>query len=128
MKTMADCTSATALGAVGVETSMGTIKLSQKARRIIGVWATALGSDTLTSTEAVSGIFRLQSGDVDLAPAKYPLDTATILTSGAVAIPTHIIPVSIPVRGGETIEGFITDDDASTGTLKGRVGVIYEGE
>jgi hypothetical protein len=126
--TFADCTPATALGAIGVETLMGTINLSSKAKRIIGVWATAIGKDTMTSTEVVSGIFRLQSDSVDMSPSKWPLDSVTALTSGAIALPTHIIPCDIPVTGLAAINCYVTcDDDTSGAALAGRVGVVYEG-
>lgn len=128
MKTYGDCTNKTALGEDGAETSMGTITLNAKAKRIIGVWATVLAGDTLTSTEAVAGIFRIAGDSLETAPLKFPLPQVSILTSGAVAVNTHIIPVNIPVRGLEVITGYITNDDASTGGLEGRVGIIYEGE
>lgn len=124
--TFADCTSATAEGST-TETLVGTITLSSKAKRIIGIWATAIGGDTLTSTEAVTGIFRLQSDSVDMAPSKWPLDQWTILTSGASALPAHIIPVNIPVVGLAQINAYVTIDDTTTGTLKVRVGLVYEG-
>lgn len=124
--TFADCTPATATGDT-TETLMGTITLSSKAKKIIGVWATAIGSATLTTGEAPTGIFRLQSDSVDLAPSKWPLDNVTILTSGAVGLPTHIIPCNIPVVGLAQVNAYITMDQAQTGALKGRVGIIYEG-
>lgn len=122
----ADCTAATATGDT-TETLMGTITLSSKAKRIVGVWATAIGSATLTTGENPTGIFRLQSDSVDMSPSKFPLDSVAILTSGAVAVPTHIIPVDIPVVGLAQINCYITMDQAMTGALKGRVGLLYEG-
>lgn len=126
MQTFFDCTDATSEGST-TETKVGTITLSAKAKRIIGVWATAIGGDTLTSTEAVTGIIRLDSADVSLAPFKFPLDQWSILTSGAAALPAHIIPCSIPVGGMNKIDAFVTIDDTTTGTLKVRVGLMYEG-
>jgi len=126
MQTFMDCTDATAEAST-VETKVGTITLSAKAKRIIGVWATAIGGDTLTSTEAVTGIIRLDSPDVSIAPFKFPLDQWTILTNGAAALPAHIIPVSLPVGGMNKIDAFVTIDDTTTGTLKVRVGLMYEG-
>lgn len=124
--TFADCTAATATGDT-VETLMGTITLSSKAKKIIGVWAYAIGGATLTIAEAVTGIFRLQSDSIDMSPSKFPLDWENMLTSGAVAGNTHIIPVDIPVVGLAQINCYITMDMAMTGALKGRVGLIYEG-
>jgi len=124
--TFADCTSATATGDT-TETLMGTITLSSKAKRITGVWAYAMGGATLTIAEAATGIFRLQSDSVDMSPSKFPLDWEAILTSGAVAGQTHIIPVDIPVVGLAQINCYITMDMAQTSAFKGRVGIIYEG-
>lgn len=127
MRTFADCTDATATGDT-TETSMGTITLSAKAKRIVGVWATAVGSATLTSGEAATGIFRLDSPDFNVAPFKGPLAVVDILTSGAFGYEPRIIPVSIPCSGNGRLTCFITMDQAQTGALKGRVGVIYEGD
>jgi len=126
MQTFMDCTDATAEGST-VETKVGTITLSAKAKRIIGVWATCLGGDTLTSTETVSGIIRLDSADISLAPFKFPLDQWTMLTAGGACLPAHIIPVSIPSPGLSKVDCFVTIDDTTTGTLKVRVGLMYEG-
>ena len=59
-------------------------------------------------------------------PQQYPLDITTM-----VAVSTYsprIIPVSIPVRGGEVISGYMTEDMAQTIANTGRWGVIFEGE
>lgn len=98
MRTYMDCTDATATGDT-TETSMGTITLSSRAKRIIGLWATAVGAATLTSGEAATGIFRLDSPDFSIAPCKGPLDVVDILTSGAIGFSPRIIPVSIPCTG-----------------------------
>lgn len=126
MQTFMDVTDATAEAST-VETKVGTITLSAKAKRIMGVWATAIGGDTLTSTESVTGIIRLDSADISLAPFKFPLDQWTILTSGAAALPAHIIPVSIPAPGLSKVDCYVTIDDTTTGTLKVRCGLMYEG-
>lgn len=127
MRTFADCTDATATGDT-VETSMGTITLSSKAKRIVGVWATAVGGATLTTGEAASGIFRLDSPDFNVAPFKAPLAVVDVLTQGSVGYEPRIIPVSIPCSGNGRVTGYITMDQAQTGALKGRIGVIYEGD
>lgn len=127
MRTFADCTEAVATGDT-VETSMGVITLSTKAKRIVGVWATALGGATLTTGEAVTGIFRLDSPDFNIAPFKAPLAVLTILTQGTGAYEPRIIPVNIPCSGNGRVTAYITMDMAQTGALKGRVGLLYEGD
>jgi len=126
-RTYADCTAATATGDT-TETLMGTITLSAKARKIKAVWAYASAAATMTIAEVQTGIVRLDSADVSLAPFKFPLDQITLLTSGAVGLPTHIIPVDIPVLGMAKIDCYVTMDMAQTGALKARVGIIYEGD
>lgn len=127
MQNFADCTVATALGAGGVETSMGTIVVTAKARTLVGVWATIVGGATLTTGQPISGIFRLDSPDVNLAPAKFPLSQVSILTSGAFGFQAHIIPVEIPIVGLANITCYITIDLTNTAALKGRVGFLYQG-
>jgi hypothetical protein len=109
------------------KTNIGTISLPSSARRIIGVWCYAVGGATLTSAEAVTGIFELESPDAPLNPMQLPLDIVDILTSGAVAFQAHIIPVDIPVRNASAkVTGYVTMDMAQTGALKARWGIITE--
>jgi hypothetical protein len=126
MQTFADASAATVEGST-VETNIGEIQLSARASRIIGVWVNALGGDTMTSTEAITGILRLDSPDISMAPFKIPLDQVSALTSGVAALPTHIIPVNIPAKGQAKVTGYITIDDTTTGAIKCRWGLIYEG-
>ena len=126
-QTYGDCTVATALGTTGVETLMGVITLTAKAVAIIGIWATAIGGATLTTGQPVSGVVRLDSPDINLAPCKWPLDIFDILTSGAAALQPHIIPVQIPAKGLANISCYITIDLTNTAALKGRVGLVIAG-
>ena len=126
-QTYGDCTGVTALGATGIETLMGTITLTAKAKTIIGLWAVAIGGATVTSGQPVSGIFRLDSPDINLAPCKFPLDWLTILTSGVGAMNPNIIRVNIPARGLANISCYITLDLTNTAALKGRVGLLVDG-
>jgi hypothetical protein len=122
-----DVTNATATGDT-TETSIGTVTFSSKAKKIIGVWCYAIAGAALTTAEAATGFFRLDSGDLNLAPAKFPLAIVNALTSGVAALNPQIIPVDIPVKGLEKIEVFVTMDMAQTGALKARAGFIYEGD
>jgi len=126
-QTYGDCTTLTALGATGIETLIGTITLTAKAKTIIGLWAVAIGGATMTTGQPVSGLFRLDSPDINLAPCKFPLDWLTVLTSGAVGMNPSIIRVNIPARGLANISCYITLDLTNTGPLKGRVGLLVDG-
>lgn len=103
------------------ETSLGTITLSEKARLIT---ALAVNVNMATSAEAdeISGLFRIQSDDVNLTPNIYPfshvtsapLDPAEAILMTEQQIP-KFIPVHIPVPQGAQIE-FLTDLDQDVGT------------
>lgn len=127
MRTFADCTDATASGDT-TETLVGTITLSARAKRIVGVWSTMIGGAALTHSEAISGIVRLDSPDFNVAPFKIPTCQVDSITSGMMGFEPRIIPVSIPCTGNGRISAYVTNDMALTGGHKTRVGVIYEGD
>lgn len=123
----ADATALTATGDT-TETTIGTVTLSGKARRIIGIGCYAVAGAAMTTAESVTGLFRIDSPDLNLAPMKFPLDVINILTSGAIALKPTVWPVDISVKGLEKLEWFVTMDMAQTGALKGRGFVLYEGD
>lgn len=127
MRTFADCTDATASGDT-TETLVGTITLSSRAKRIIGVWSTMIGAAALTHSENVSGIIRLDSPDFTIAPFKFPTAQLASITSGMTSYEPRIIPVNIPCTGSGRVTAYVTNDMALTGAHKTRVGVVYEGD
>lgn len=127
MRTFADSTDATASGDT-VETLVGTITLSARAKRIVGVWSAMIGAAALTHSETVSGIIRLDSPDFNIAPFKIPTAQATSITSGMTSYEPRIIPVNIPCTGNGRVSAYVTNDMALTGAHKTRVGLIYEGD
>ena len=124
--THADASTPVALDKAAAEKNMGEIKTSARCKRIVGIWATVIGGALLTTAEAVTGILRVDSPDVTVAPMKLPLDQVNVLTSGTAALPAHIIPVDIECKGQATFTGYITLDDVITGDLKARWGLMYE--
>lgn len=128
MVTRADHTAATATGDT-TETSIGTVTIARAPGVIVGLCCYAVGAATLTTGEAVTGVFRLNTGTFDIVPSKYFLDCVTILTSGAVAFNPRIYNVAIPYSAGSqggTVEFFVTMDVAQTGALKGRGLLIFD--
>jgi len=111
------------------ETELGTITLSQKASRIIGIYGIAT-IETATAGEGTAAIFRLSSEDVDLAPCKFPAQViygpAGTLADNAHEFTPKIIPVNIPVRGQTRIKCYMKLTKAQTGDCRGLVGIIYE--
>lgn len=98
------------------EASIGTITLSERATLITALCVTV---DHATNAEGdeINGLFRIQSDDIDLAPARYPFSHYT--TAGLdpaegifLATPYHPkwVNVHIPVPGGARVE-FLTDLD-----------------
>ncbi|GAI11161.1 unnamed protein product [marine sediment metagenome] len=127
MRTYTDCTPAV-VDKVTTEVKIGTITLSAKAKKIIGLWAYAIGGAALTTAEAVTGIVRLDSPDFSIAPMRFPLDCVSALATTGVGFSPRILPVDIPAVGNGKIDCFVTLDMAQTADLKSRVGVIYEGD
>jgi len=127
MRTYIDITDATATGDT-TETKIGTITLSAKAKKIVGLFAYAVGGAGLTTLENVTGIVRMDSPDFSIAPMRFPLDCVAVLTSGAVAFSPRIIPVEIPAVGSGKVDCFVTMDMALTVAATARVGIIYEGD
>ncbi len=116
---------ATARGAVGIKTAIGTITTPKTSSKITAVWSQILGGALLTTAEAVSGILELDSPDIS-TPQQFPTDQVNMLTGGSAQLPVHIIPVNIPCPGGADVVGSITMDDTVTGALLLRWGICTE--
>jgi len=116
---------ATARGAVGIKTPIGTITTPKTSSKISAVWCQILGGALLTTAEAVSGILELEGPDIS-TPLQFPTDQQNMLTGGSAQLPTHIIPVNIPCPGGADVVGSITLDDTTTGVLLCRWGICTE--
>ena len=116
---------ATARGATGIKTAVGNIVIPKGATKITAIWSQVFGGALLTTAEAVSGILEVESPDVS-GPLQFPTDTVNMLTGGSAQLPTHIIPVNIPVAGGATLTGSITMDDTVTGACLLRWGCCTE--
>jgi hypothetical protein len=116
---------ATARGAVGIKTAIGTIIAPKSATKITAIWCQIFGGALLTTAEASSGILELDSADIN-GPLQFPTDQVNMLTGGSAQLPTHIIPTNIPIAGGASIVGSITFDDTVTGACLCRWGMCTE--
>ena len=106
--------------AAAVSTIVGTITLAEKATRIIGLCANAVNGGALTASEETMGIITLQSDDVKLPPAQYPMSFACSAglgtPTGACSTPGYgFIPINIPVAGGARVKIYVTTSIAVTG-------------
>ena len=109
-----------------VKTSIGTITIPKTVKKICGVWCYAAGGAGLTTLENLSGIFELESPDINLQPLALPLDIIACLTEGAGGFRPSIFPVDIPVGGGERVTCYVTIDMAQTVAGTCRFGLLYE--
>jgi hypothetical protein len=116
---------ATARGATGIKTAIGTIIVPKGASKIKAIWSVVLGGAVLTTAESISGILEIESADIS-GPLQFPLDQENMLTGGDAHLPAHIIPTNIDVAGGASIVGSITLDDTVTGALLFRWGICTE--
>jgi hypothetical protein len=116
---------ATARGATGVKTAIGTITPPPWAKRMVAVWCNALVGALLTTAESVGGILELESSGME--SQAFPLDQENMLTGGDAHLPAHIIPINIPVSGNTLITGSTTMDDTVTAAILQRWGCCFEG-
>ena len=119
------CSASTATGDT-VKTSIGSITITAKAKRIVGFGAYATGGAGNTTLENVSGILEIESADISIAPLVIPLDTVSITGTGMAVLTPRIWPNNIPVGGGEILTGYVTLDLAQTINPSARWFVITE--
>lgn len=112
-------------------TAVGTIALSEKATRIVGIFGSLKQSGVLTTAEELTGFFDLSSDDVALAPSQWMFNEvqsaglgALIQGAPALAPMPHI--VDIPVIGGADIDVFVTLGVAVTNGANVDVFILYE--
>jgi len=109
------------------EVSLGSITLTAKARMVVGVWCHAQGGAGNTTLENVTGVFRLQSSDVDLIPITLPLKVYALTGTGAVLEDVKVWPIEIVVGGTEQIEALLTLDLAQAINPTARFGLVSTG-
>ncbi len=113
------------------EAAVGTITLSEKATRIVGILADLNKSEASTTAEEVMATIRLASDDINLPPSQYPCNRAfnasdgTAVGQSAVAM-SNFIPVDIPVEGGARINITVTSSVSVTGNADIAVFLAYE--
>jgi hypothetical protein len=117
--------------ASAAEQSIGTIRLAEKATRIVGIFADINKGDALTTAEEVLGTIRLASDDVKMPPSEYPMlrafDAGDGTVEGETACPKmEFIPVDIPVVGGARISCYATTSISVTGNADVQIYIAYE--
>lgn len=94
--------------AAAAAAAIGTITVSQKATKIVGVCGVLAQSGVLVTGEELLGFFSMTSDDVTLPPLQLPFANAWgaglgALIAGDACGPVNLIPVDIPVTGGARI-------------------------
>lgn len=113
------------------EQSIGTVTLSEKATRIVGIFADLNKGDAPTAGQAILGTIRLGSSDVKLPPSQYPMNRCFNASDGTAAgqsstPQSQFIPVDIPVIGGARIDCFATTTISVTGNADVQIYIAYE--
>jgi hypothetical protein len=109
-----------------VKTSIGEITNLVQGK-LVGVWCYATGVAGLTTIVPNSGIFELESAQVNnLLPASFPLGVAQALTSGASDKDVKVWPMDVPVKANDKIECKVTMDVAQTGANACRWGIVVQ--
>ena len=108
------------------KTLIATIQLPAGSKALLGVWVYANGGPGETTLENRTGILELESPDVNLQPCQVPLEQTTMLTGGANSVATKVWPLSVGVKGGERISGYLTMDMAITVENLARFGLVVE--
>ncbi|MBD3320258.1 MAG: hypothetical protein GF350_04095 [Chitinivibrionales bacterium] len=113
------------------DTAVGTITLAESAQRITSIMGVIGQGNVITAGEELIGVFRLDSDDVNFAPAQYPFVASYSAGLGAnieaPSVPVlSPIPVNIPVKGGARIDSFVDLNTAVTNAAEVEIYVGYE--
>lgn len=113
------------------DTTVGTITVSEGARKIVGICAVASQDGVITTAEELIGFVRLSSDDLKIVPAQFPLSAAISAGLGATISPPAVtvpvfIPVDIPVTGGARIDCFVDLNTAVTNAAEIEIFLAYE--
>ena len=113
------------------EAAIGTITISEKATKIVGIMAVASKDGAVTADEGMIATIRLDSADIKMPPSQFPTTHSFSAGDGTPAGGTGIsqaqfIPLDIPVIGGSRINCFGTLINAVTAGLDVQVYLAYE--
>lgn len=114
-----------------VETLLGTIIISESAKRISSLYCDFFMTDFLAADQNIIGTFRLDSDDIDLTPSIYPAFRAYAATAGnsnalSTSIDIEPIILDVTVPGGARINIFCTLNAAVTTPVIAQCFLTYE--
>lgn len=98
------------------ETSLGTITISESAKKLTGVCCFGIpNASAFAASKTLSGKLRLDSNDVLLTPFDVPMTAFSgSSTAPNITVPTipFWYPLDVPVPGGARITGYVTEQIA----------------
>lgn len=114
-----------------VSTAVGTITISEKASKIVGVCGIMAQDNVLVAGEELIGFFTLASNDIKLPPAQFPFSCGYSAGLGALInnmgyAPPLWIPVEIPVVGGASIDCSVDLNTAVTNAAEIQIFIAFE--
>jgi hypothetical protein len=111
--------------------AVGTIALSEKATRLVGIMGVLSQDGVLTAGEELTGYFDLESDDTDLIPSQWMFNEVYSAGVGATMenngpTPPNPYLVDIPVLGGSDIRVYATLGVAVTNGAEVDIFLMYE--
>lgn len=125
------CDGVRAAFSAATEQTIGTITLSEKASRIVGILADVNKGDVWSPVQEVLVTIRLASDDVKMPPAEFPCNRAFdaglgVIAGGSASPQSQFIPVDIPVEGGARIVCYATSSIAVADNCEVSIYLAYE--
>lgn len=111
--------------------AVGTLTLSERATRITWIGGMLVQNGVMVDGEELIGTFSLDSDDIKMAPAQFPLSCAygagigTVIEQPSHALP-EMIPVNIPVANGARVDCTIDLITAVTNGADVHIFIAYE--
>ena len=120
-----DVGTATAAGDT-TETSLGSITLPMNARRVLSIGVNQ-GGPGITSAEGTAGMFRVSCNNLDITPAKFPIDGGLQLTTGVYQqhIREWVVDWAKNIPNAK-FDFYVTMDEAQTAANTFRAFIKYE--
>jgi len=111
--------------------AVGTISLSEKASRIVGIMGVLSQDGVLVAGEELTGYFDLESDDIGLVPSQWMFNEVYSAGVGATMenngpTPPNPYAVDIPIIGGSDIRVYATLGVAVTNGANVDVFIMYE--
>lgn len=110
-----------------VKTSLGTITLPAGSKALLGAWIDPTGGLGATTLQNVSGLFEMESPDINIQPCQIPIPGQIVLGgTGGSSMEQKVWPMNAAVKGTERLTGYVTMNNAQTIVPQCRWGVVVD--